>query len=163
MDIEAVKHMAHRLMEEHRLLAEGWTLHIGKAVRTFGSCAWEARRITLSGPLIALNDAAEVRDTLLHEIAHALAGRKAGHGPLWKAIALAVGAKPERCYTTQTVRVPPKRWQFTCPTCGHTGTRTRKPARRFSCGRCSPGRFHAKYVLRWTDLNAAAAEPSAAD
>jgi predicted SprT family Zn-dependent metalloprotease len=163
MEINAAKQIALRLMGEHRLLAEGWSLHIGTALRTFGSCGWEARRITLSGPLIALNDAAEVRDTILHEIAHALAGRKAGHGRVWQLMALAVGARPQRCYSAKTVRVPPWRWRFACPTCGHTGTRLRKPARRLSCGRCAPGRFDAKYVLRWTDLHAAAAEPSAAD
>jgi predicted SprT family Zn-dependent metalloprotease len=162
MELEAAKQMALRLMGKHKLIAGGWTLQMGKAVRAFGSCSWEARHITLSGPMIVLNDTAEVRDTILHEIAHALAGRKAGHGPMWKLMALAVGARPERCYTARTVRVPPGRWRFECPTCGLTGTRLRKPTRRLSCGRCSPGRFHAKYVLRWTELRRAT-EPSAAD
>ena len=37
----------------------------------------------------------EFRDTVLHEIAHAIAGLRAGHGPEWKRIAIMVGAKPE--------------------------------------------------------------------
>ena len=37
----------------------------------------------------------EVRDTILHEIAHALAGAKARHGPAWKAIAKRLGATPK--------------------------------------------------------------------
>ena len=37
-------------------------------------------------------DPREVRDTILHEIAHALAGAKAKHGPAWKAIARRLGA-----------------------------------------------------------------------
>ena len=36
----------------------------------------------------------EIRDTVLHEIAHAIAGPEAGHGPLWKATARRIGATP---------------------------------------------------------------------
>ncbi len=36
----------------------------------------------------------QVRDTVLHEIAHAIAGPEAGHGPLWKATARRIGATP---------------------------------------------------------------------
>jgi predicted SprT family Zn-dependent metalloprotease len=39
----------------------------------------------------------EFRDTVLHEIAHAIAGHKAGHGPAWKMVARMIGAKPQRC------------------------------------------------------------------
>ena len=33
-------------------------------------------------------------DTILHEIAHAIAGVEAGHGPAWKAVAQRLGATP---------------------------------------------------------------------
>ena len=33
-------------------------------------------------------------DNLLHEIAHAIVGREAGHGPLWKVTARRIGATP---------------------------------------------------------------------
>ena len=33
-------------------------------------------------------------DTILHEIAHAIAGANAGHGPVWKAVAKRIGAAP---------------------------------------------------------------------
>ena len=35
-----------------------------------------------------------VTEVILHEIAHALAGPEAGHGPEWKAIAIRLGARP---------------------------------------------------------------------
>lgn len=41
----------------------------------------------------------EFRDTVLHEIAHAIAGSKAGHGWSWKLVATQVGATPQRCST----------------------------------------------------------------
>lgn len=36
----------------------------------------------------------EMRDTILHEIAHAIAGFDAQHGPAWQAVARKIGAKP---------------------------------------------------------------------
>ena len=35
-----------------------------------------------------------IQDTVLHEIAHALAAPEAGHGPLWKTVARRIGAAP---------------------------------------------------------------------
>ena len=37
----------------------------------------------------------EVKDTILHEIAHALAVARAGHGPAWKTVARRIGATPK--------------------------------------------------------------------
>jgi len=39
----------------------------------------------------------QLTDTILHEIAHALAGPAAKHGPAWKAIARRLGATPKSC------------------------------------------------------------------
>jgi hypothetical protein len=44
-----------------------------------------------------------LRNTMLHEIAHAIAGHAAGHGPVWRAAARKVGATPERCGTKLAV------------------------------------------------------------
>ena len=46
--------------------------------------ACTVKKITLSEPLVKLNDEASVRNTILHEIAHAKAGHTAGHGYAWK-------------------------------------------------------------------------------
>ena len=44
----------------------------------------------------------QIRDTVLHEIAHAIAGREAGHGPLWKVTARRIGATPRaKAYESQ--------------------------------------------------------------
>lgn len=50
-------------------------------------------------------NASEFRDTVLHEIAHAIAGRKVGHGWAWKLVATQVGARPQRC--TMNIAVSP--------------------------------------------------------
>ena len=44
----------------------------------------------------------QIRDTVLHEIAHAIAGREAGHGLLWKVTARRIGATPRaKAYESQ--------------------------------------------------------------
>ena len=42
------------------------------------------------------NGPEEVRDTILHEVAHALVGPGHGHDTVWKATAAQVGARPQR-------------------------------------------------------------------
>lgn len=95
MDLGAAQTLARQLMDQHGLA--GWSFAWDRARRRFGSCNAHRRRITLSMYLTRLNDEAEVRDTILHEVAHALAPGD-GHGRRWKAACQRVGARPERCY-----------------------------------------------------------------
>src|SRR5689334_24415568 len=97
MDLMSAARLARELLDRFGL--RSWRFRFDRAVRRFGCCHYTTATITLSAPLTVLNSEAEVRDTLLHEIAHAVAGKAAGHGPEWKKYAAAVGAKPERCYS----------------------------------------------------------------
>ena len=90
--LNAVAATARRLMDEHGLT--DWTLAFVEAGRRFGDCNFRDRVIRI-GRAHALEDGEErIRDTVLHEIAHAIAGPEAGHGPLWKATARRIGATP---------------------------------------------------------------------
>ena len=105
-------------MAEHGLA--GWTFAFDHARRRFGSCRFREKTITLSRHLTFLNNEEQVRDTILHEIAHALCPRD-GHGQAWKAMCVRIGAKPERCYQAGEVVTPPRRpapWKIGCPRCG---------------------------------------------
>jgi predicted SprT family Zn-dependent metalloprotease len=98
-----------------------------------------------------LNSEAEVRDALLHEIAHALAGHHAGHGPVWRKIAHEVGAKPKCCYRAEEVQQPPGRYLLVCPSCQESVVRYRRPSRVYACRSCcdrhNQGRFSERYRL----------------
>lgn len=95
MNFEAAKLMTIALVTEH--LGDTYDVKFGVAKRTFGSCYYpnSVRKgyIRLSKVLIEANEATHVRDTVLHEIAHALSGHEAGHGAVWKANAAKLGAK----------------------------------------------------------------------
>ena len=133
MEIGAAREMARGLMDEHGL--QGWQLTFDRAKRRAGVCRPGQRTIGLSRPLTELHDVAQVRDTVLHEIAHALAGPRAGHGPRWREIAAAIGAVPQRCLPSDAPTVAGA-WVGTCPA-GHTIDRHRRPTQVSSCRECS--------------------------
>jgi predicted SprT family Zn-dependent metalloprotease len=123
-------------MIQHGL--SGWTFRFDHARRRFGSCRYGEKAITLSRPLTLLNDAGQVRDTILHEIAHALCPGE-GHGPNWKEQCRQIGAKPVRCYTDQSVRSParaPARYRMGCDRCGWWVDRRRRASGRYICRHC---------------------------
>jgi predicted SprT family Zn-dependent metalloprotease len=145
---EAIE-FAQELMIEYGLL--GWRAKLDNAVRRYGACDYSRKLITLSNNLVQLNDERSVLDTTLHEIAHALAGPRAGHGPEWRRVAQAIGCSPERCYSLSDTRVPPGRFVLRCVHCGHTTRRVRRPRRQLACSKCcnrfAGGRFDARFVL----------------
>ncbi|MCU4674261.1 SprT-like domain-containing protein [Catenovulum sp. 2E275] len=61
-----------------------------------GSCNYKKRQIAISLPVLAQNPLDVQIDTLKHEFAHALAFMQGerGHGKIWKAWALKLGATP---------------------------------------------------------------------
>lgn len=126
--------LARQLVAAHGL--DEWTVGLNRRKRALGLCRYDTRRIELSVYFLAGQDAAAVRDTVLHEIAHALAGREAGHGPRWKSVCKKIGARPERC--DKTAVVPDGRWRAECPSCGQVFTRHRRPlrGRKYMCRRC---------------------------
>ena len=90
--LNGVAGMARRLMDEHGLT--GWTLAFVEAKRRLGDCHFRHRVIRISRTHALEGSEEQIRDTVLHEIAHAIAGREAGHGPLWKVTARRIGATP---------------------------------------------------------------------
>ncbi|HQK32467.1 MAG TPA: SprT-like domain-containing protein, partial [Phycicoccus sp.] len=76
MQMDQALGLARRLMFEHDLT--GWTVVADRAKTRAGVCRFAKRQIGLSRPLTELHSEAEVRDTILHEIAHALVGPEHG-------------------------------------------------------------------------------------
>ncbi|WP_435741688.1 SprT-like domain-containing protein [Nocardioides sp. SYSU DS0663] len=145
MDLEQALGMARELMDEHGLV--GWTVVLDRAKRRAGVCRPGLRQIGLSAPLTQLHGVAEVRDTVLHEIAHALVGAHHGHDAVWRATALRIGCSGRRC-TDPGAGTIDGDWVGTCPA-GHRVSRHRRPPRPASCSRCSRG-FDRAHLLTWT-------------
>lgn len=133
MEPDAARDLATHLMQRHGL--GSWRFRFDHAKRRLGSCHYGQRTITLSRPLVLLNDEAVVRDTILHEIAHALTPG-AGHGPAWRRMALSVGAAPHRCAEVNGLNMPPARYLLVCDGCGSELPRYRRPRQRYVCKAC---------------------------
>lgn len=145
MDLSEAFVMAERLVAEHGL--DDWRVELDGAKRRAGVCRFGDRVIGLSAPLTRLHSEAEVRDTVLHEIAHALVGPRHGHDAVWREVAVRIGCSGRRCLDADAPTVAGA-WLGVCPA-GHTKDRHRRPERVMACARCSP-RFALAHVFEWT-------------
>ncbi len=145
MDLSDAYRMGTELLRQHGL--DGWSLAFDNAKRRAGVCRHGSRVIGLSAPLARLHAADEVRETLLHEIAHALAGPEHGHDAVWVARARSIGSTGQRCLPAEAP-TPAAPWLGVCPA-GHTVERHRRPERVASCLDCSPT-FSTEHLLEWT-------------
>ncbi|WP_296604047.1 SprT-like domain-containing protein [Nocardioides sp.] len=145
MELEAARRLGRELLDEHGL--GDWTLIFDRAKRRAGICRYATRQIGLSAPLTSLHAEADVRDTILHEIAHALVGPRHGHDAVWRRTAVRIGCSGQRC-TDPALPSVEGDWVGTCAA-GHRITRHRRPVRPGSCAECSP-RFSVDTLLTWT-------------
>ena len=123
-----------------------WTFGFDSAKTRAGLCNYTDKRISVSKYLAARYEDDEIHQVLLHEVAHAIAGTRAGHGPKWKAVAKDLGYEGKRLHDGEIAgELAP--WVGTCPA-GHLHYRYRKPARVLSCGQCSK-RFSPENAIRW--------------
>ena len=124
MKLLTAQKLAKELMKKHLLF--DWRFEFDNSKRRFGVCNFGTKTIGLSRALTELNGKPEVRDTILHEIAHALVGSGHGHDKTWKAMCRKIGAKPKRCYDESKVNSPEARYIGECPACKKVYTKDRK-------------------------------------
>jgi len=152
MNLQAAVNLANKKIEEH-LPNKGWTFQLDNSVRRFGQCRYRSMVISMSRRLIELNSEEQVLDTILHEIAHAIAGHAAGHGHYWKMVCRQIGARPERCYSSDTVEQPKMRYQATCGGCNMVHQKAKRPKAtgRRSCN-CQRGiSWDERHLLIFVD------------
>jgi len=150
MQVKKAKALAETLMTEHGLL--GWTLKLDTAKCRLGVCRYFKKQIGLSKAYIELNDEEVIKNTILHEIAHALVGPGHGHDRVWKRQAKAIGCNGDTCAGNEAIS-PKGKWVATCGTCEITVHRHRITPRNRSkacsacCNKHNAGRYDEKYKL----------------
>ncbi|SMH30746.1 SprT-like family protein [Rathayibacter oskolensis] len=155
-ELDRVAEWADELIGAH--LDDSWSFAFDHARTRGGACHWGTRRITVSRHLASRWSDEEVRQTLLHEIAHALAGPSAAHGPQWRRIAARLGYTGTRTHSNPTAdELAP--WVGSCPS-GHLFYRHRRPSRPLACGRCAR-RFDSANEIQWRRRDVAAPDRAA--
>ncbi len=151
MNLDHAAAIAQQLLEQYGLPANGWRFRFDNASKRAGLCAYGPKIISLSRELTERNGKSFVIDTVLHEIAHALAGASHGHDAVWKKTARAIGCTAEVCHRAEI------RWRFVgmCAKCGVRVNGMRK--HRWSCGRCSPGVYSREAIFKWKPTDATTA------
>lgn len=125
MDLQELEAIAVAELARHGL--RGWSFGFASTKRRLGVCKYRSKRIEIAEYYALHSPRESVLDTLLHEIAHAIAGPAARHGPAWKAVAVRLGATPRACESAANVAMQPGDWRATCPSCQKTIHRYQRP------------------------------------
>ena len=150
-----VERLADDLLARHKAgsgLGAEWGFGFDLSTARAGVCRYDVKRIDLSVSFCHRATRAEIEDTLLHEIAHAIVGHRHHHDAVWRAAARAIGCTAERCHD---VKHTPARWLGECG-CGQQWRRQRLSRRLrhgATCRKCGGG-------IKWR-LNTAAEPPPA--
>jgi predicted SprT family Zn-dependent metalloprotease len=89
--------LARNLLAQHNL--DHLPVSLSGTKNALGRCFFRGGRavkIDLSKHWVQALPYETIRDTILHEIAHAIAGVDAGHGEAWKRVCRRIGANPSR-------------------------------------------------------------------
>lgn len=146
MELYEAKKLALSLMTEHGLM--GWRFEFNNRKQAYGLCSYRRRKIELSKHLTAVVDEDAVRNTILHEIAHALVGSGHGHDYVWQRKALEIGCDGNRTNNHTHSEVITAKYMATCSRCGKVITAHRKPKRGHWC-RCNSRPLKEEYRLKY--------------
>lgn len=131
--------LADTLLDRHKRtgdLSADWTFGFDLAPARGGVCRAADREIRLSVPFVLRAPVAEIQNTILHEIAHAVVGPEHGHDAVWKAKAQEIGCSGSRGHAIQPQVAA---WVGTCNGCGRQWQRQRLQRRvrqNAMCGIC---------------------------
>jgi predicted SprT family Zn-dependent metalloprotease len=117
-----------------------WELKFSNQKRHLGCCSPRKKIISVSRAFMQINPFSVMKDTLLHEIAHALhyiETGKTNHNNNWKKFALKVGCEPKRCATGEGLNMPKGNYIGVCPVCGKETHFYRRVRRSYSCSHCT--------------------------
>jgi predicted SprT family Zn-dependent metalloprotease len=114
------------------LTTKGWKVRFNNRKRAFGLCKSRQKVIELSAFLLPLCTAEQIKDTVLHEIAHAIDNEQRGysnHDYVWKNIARSIGCTGYRVKTLskEAREQISYKWEAHCENCGMIGGYQKRP------------------------------------
>lgn len=119
-----------------------WRITFNNRKRAFGVCHHTKTEIQISSVLAPVMSDESIRDTIIHEIAHALT-KGHGHDNVWRRKCIELGGNGNRVGGSDKFKDGEEgrldfhkanaKYTLTCPTCGYESFRNRQPKRSCSC------------------------------
>ncbi len=133
-----VASLAEELLAEHKSpsgLDGGWRFGFDLSPSRAGSCKYAGQRIDLAVSYCLKAPRADIVDTLLHEIAHAIVGPRHNHDAVWRAKARQIGCSAQRCHDLAHTAAP---WigECGCPRQWYRHRLQRRMRRGATCAAC---------------------------
>ena len=154
MNYDQATDITFELLAEHGLAVE-WAVGLNDSRSNSGTCNYTRRTIYLSRFFIDIESDESTLNTIRHEVAHALAGPRAGHGPRWRAIFLELGGDGQTVnYLSDEAKAEfdaRAKWRGVCPVNSeHVVYRNRltQSIRTAACAKHG-GKFSDDLVLNW--------------
>ena len=145
MNIHEAKRLALQLMSQHGLT--DWNFDFNNRKHAFGVCSYRRKTIFLSRLTTPQMPDDGVKNTILHEIAHALVGHSHGHDHVWRSKAIEIGCDGSRTNHYDEVNLRYK-YLAECPCCGITHKASRLPKRGHWC-KCTGRSFRPQDKLNY--------------
>jgi predicted SprT family Zn-dependent metalloprotease len=154
-----------QLLVQHGLAAQGWGARLGRGSRRLGLCSHKRKVIKIARHHILNGTDKEVIDTILHEIAHALAGPNVMHGPEWQSWALKLGCSPRA--TGRVKYKMPHRYVIVCGKCNRNiQYRINKISKvrmdKLGCKMCGWSASNGHLVMKNYNANQSSLQPTQA-
>ena len=138
------------LFKKHKL--HDWSVGINNRKCALGVCNYRKKTITYSSWLMPLVKENEIKNTVIHEVAHSLTPHH-GHDDIWADLCFRLGGKINRIAADTEFSVnihsemnKQSKYTLTCPVCGRKHAFYRKLKKKYSCEDCSPV-FNTNYIL----------------
>ncbi len=144
VELARIADQARALMAQYQL--SQWSFQFDTSTRRAGACHFTTQLISLSHEFAKRAPAEEIRDTILHEIAHALVGKDHNHDQVWQTQARQIGCSGQRCYSVQFA---PPRYIMKCERGCWVATAERR-RRNLICKQCGGKLEYLTYTEeRW--------------
>lgn len=104
-----IEKLAYQLFLEHGVPLY-WSFGFDNGKRRYGICNYVKKEIRVSRYYVTSSQVTldDVKNLILHEIAHVLAGWGASHGPKWKKICKRIGCDGNTCI--KSIFIPTGHW-----------------------------------------------------
>lgn len=141
------KHLAWELFETYGLNEKGWKFYFNDNRSRLGVCKEYEKTIELSIFHCEQNPFDAIRNTIIHEIAHAVVGCHHMHNDVWRKKAIEMGCTGERCGFMRA----PKKFVGHCLNCEREVQTNRRTniACNTCCNRLNGGNYTADFKIIW--------------